>query len=93
MTDTTSAPRRVALATKIGFALWGVAVLWWFSYYASWGGPFSMLGLKVFCLNGTTNECAYFQRGYRGAIPTYSPIFWYAGMVSLIVGVFQSRRR
>lgn len=38
MTDLHSAPPPRAatpLATKVGFALWGISLLWWLAYYAN----------------------------------------------------------
>jgi len=79
------------LATKIGYGLWAVALLWWFFYYANYLGPFELLGLKFMCINGATSECLFFQeRMGRTAIPTYHPILFYAGLLALAVGTYQS---
>lgn len=96
MTDTQS-PQTMAAktptATRIGFALWGVALLWWFAYYANWGGAFGLMGLKLMCITGATSECEFFrtQISKISAIPTYYPVFWWAGCAAMIVGLVQSR--
>ena len=89
MSDTQ--PRRTPLATKIGFALWVAAILWWLAYYAQWHGAFGLLRLKVICLGGTTDECAFFQQQIHGSIPVYSPVLWWAGLIVMAVGLYQSR--
>jgi hypothetical protein len=86
---------KTPMATKIGFALWGVTLLWWFAYYANWGGAFGLMGLKVMCITSTSSECEFFQTQISkvSVIPTYYPVFWWAGCVAMIVGVLQARRQ
>ena len=86
-------PRRVPIATKIGFGLWAVALLWWFLYYAQYEGAFQLLRLKIMCLDGATRECKFFQEQIHGGVPTYYPIFWWAGMIALVTGFFQGRAK
>lgn len=96
MTDA-STPQRTSVKTPIGtriaFALWGVTLLWWFIYYANWGGAFGLMGLKLMCITGATPECLFFQQQIAklSAVPTYSPIFWWAGCVAAVIGFVQSR--
>ena len=84
---------KTPMATKIGFALWGVALLWWFAYYANWHGAFGLMRLKLMCITSATSECEFFQTQTSkiSAIPTYYPIFWWAGCVAMIVGIVQGR--
>jgi hypothetical protein len=82
--------RPMPLATKIGLGLVGISVLWWFFYYANYDGPFGLMGLKLMCISGATYECAAFQRMIHSPIPPYYPVLWYAGLVALIVGIYQN---
>jgi FtsH-binding integral membrane protein len=96
MTDTQSQQKtsvKTPMATKIGFALWGVALLWWFAYYSNWHGAFGLMRLKLMCITGATSECEFFQQQISriSAIPTYYPVFWWAGCVAMIVGLVQGR--
>lgn len=96
MTDAQSQDKtsvKTPMATKIGFALWGVALLWWFAYYAHWQGAFGLMRLKLMCITGATSECEFFQQQIAriSGMPTYYPIFWWAGCVAMIVGLVQSR--
>lgn len=98
MTDTQSQQKasvKTPMATKIGFALWGVALLWWFAYYANWQGAFGLMRLKLMCITSATSECEFFQTQISkiSAIPTYYPIFWWAGCVAMIAGLVQSRNQ
>lgn len=90
MSQTPEARPPLPLASKIGFGLWAIALLWWFAYYANYGGAFELLGLKFMCINGATDECLFFQKSIRTGIPTYHPIFWYAGMAALAYGFYQT---
>ena len=81
------AKQPMPMATKIGFALWGLALLWWFAYYANYGGAFQLLSIKIYCINGASRECLYIGTKVG---PMYYPIFWYAGVIALAVGVYQS---
>jgi hypothetical protein len=78
------------LATKLGFGLWAISLIWWFFYYAQYGGAFGLMDLKLACVSFATRECAFFQQNIRGPVPTYWPLFWYAGMVAFAVGVYQT---
>lgn len=73
----------------LGLAFCLVSVVWWFAYYAQYGGAFGLLGLKLACIGFATPECAFFQAQIRGSIPRYVPVLWYAGMITLAFGVFQ----
>lgn len=90
----TSKPKPPApLATKIGLGLWALSIAWWFLYYAQYRGPFGLFGLKFACLTGATDECLFFQKQLAATsiLPTYWPVFWYAGLAAMIVGFIQSR--
>ncbi len=76
-------------AVYLGLAFCLVSVVWWFAYYAQYGGAFGLLGLKLACIGFATPECAFFQAQIRGSIPRYVPVLWYAGMITLAFGVFQ----
>jgi hypothetical protein len=80
------------LALKIGYGLWAISLLWWFLYYAQYSGAFDMLDLKLACITGATSECLFFQQqmANTGILPTYVPIFWYAGLVAMLIGLYQS---
>lgn len=83
-------------AIHLGLGLWAISLLWWFFYYAQYGGPFALIGLKLACVGVTTSECAFFQSHIRGTMPRYVPVFWYAGMAALAFGVhqlWQNRRK
>lgn len=84
---------KTPMATKIGFALWGVSLVWWFAYYANWGGAFDLMGLKLLCITDATPECEFFQEqmSRTSSIPTYYPVFWWAGCIAMMVGLVQSR--
>lgn len=77
----------------IGLVLLGLALLWWFAYYGQWGGWFSLLDVKWGCISGEPFECANF-REFIGpsAIPAYSPVLWWAGIIVTLVGLYVSRR-
>lgn len=77
-------------ATKIGFVLMALTFIWWFAYYANWHGPFGLFWLKLACINGATDECVFFQKNIRTSVPTYYPVLWYAALVALTVGAYQS---
>ena len=81
------------MATKIGFALWGVAALWWFAYYANWQGAFGLMDVKLMCIAVATSECELFQQRIAriSAIPTYYPVFWWAGCIAMGIGLMQMR--
>ncbi|MGE0563102.1 MAG: hypothetical protein AB7O50_01185 [Pseudolabrys sp.] len=90
MTATPASKTRLPLAGKIGLASWAVALLWWFAYYAQYQGPFDLLGAKFSCINGATRECEMFQSQIATAIPTYDPVFWYAGLFLGAIGCWQA---
>lgn len=80
-------PTHPAIYLGIAFCL--ASVVWWFAYYAQYGGAFGLIGLKLACIGYATPECAFFQANIRGVIPRYVPVLWYAGMVTLAFGVWQ----
>jgi hypothetical protein len=84
-------PTHPAIYLGIVFCL--VSVVWWFAYYAQYGGAFGLLNLKLACIGFATPECAFFQANIRGSIPRYVPVLWYAGMVTLAFGVWQLWQR
>ena len=77
-------------AVKLGLGLWVISLIWWFAYYAQYGGAFRLLDLKLACVSNATRECLFFQQNIRGLIPVYWPIFWWAGVAALTVGVYQT---
>lgn len=79
------------VALKIAGGLFAVAVLWWFIYYAQYGGPFTYFGLKLSCINGATDECMFFQQRLAETtlVPAYRPYFWYGGMIAAVFGLIQ----
>lgn len=82
-------------AILVGLILCLASVVWWFGYYAQYGGAFGLMGLKVACIGMATPECSFFQANIRSGVPRYVPVLWYAGMVALAFGVWQiwQRRR
>lgn len=81
------------LALKLALGCWAIALAWWFAYYAQYQGPFDLLGIKLSCINGATAECERFQAAIgAGPIPTYYPVFWYAGLALGLVGSLQAMR-
>jgi hypothetical protein len=90
--DQTPKPKQpTPTATKVGFVLWGVSLVWWFAYYSNYSGAFGLLDLKLMCITGATDECVFFrERMGRTIVPTYYPIFWYVGLIALAVGAYQS---
>ncbi|MDB5505679.1 MAG: hypothetical protein JWR75_317 [Devosia sp.] len=76
-----------------GLAVMGLALVWWLTYYSQWQGPFGLLGVKFSCLTGDPFECATF-REFIGpsSIPVYVPAIWWAGLISMLVGFYISRR-
>ena len=70
-----------------------IALAWWFAYYAQYQGPFDLLGVKILCINGATAECERFRAAIgAGSIPTYYPVFWYAGLALGLIGSLQIMR-
>lgn len=78
------------LATKVGFGLWLIALIWWFVYYAQYGGAFALMELKLPCLSWPTRECLFFQQQIRSPLPRYVPAFWYGGILAFAVGLYQT---
>ena len=53
---------------------------------------FDLLGLKIMCITGTPQECAFFQeRLGSSVIPAYRPWLWWVGCVAMLIGLFQDR--
>ena len=72
-------------------ALSPVAERGWFTIFENYGGAFQLLSIKIYCINGASSECLFFRQQIGPAfVPTYYPIFWYAGVIALVVGVYQS---
>lgn len=76
-------------AILLGLGLWFVSLVWWFFYYAQYGGAFGLIGLKLACIAWPTAECLFFQQQIRGPLPRYIPLFWYAGMAAFAFGLWQ----
>jgi hypothetical protein len=87
----TSAP---AILIKIGIALWAVALVWWFLYYAPWAGAFDLMDLKIPCITWAIPECAGAQEMFlkKSGIPTYRPLLWWTGTAVVIIGFYQRRQ-
>lgn len=82
------------MALKIGFGLWALSLVWWFFYYAQYAGAFGLMGLRFGCISGATSECLFFQQqlAKTSILPTYVPIFWYAGLVCMAIGLYQNHQ-
>lgn len=82
------------LVLKIGLGLWAISLLWWFLYYAQYAGAFGLMDLRFGCISGATSECLFFQQqlANKSVLPTYVPIFWYAGLVCMAVGLYQNHQ-
>jgi len=93
--------RSTPLTTIIGLGLLVVSLIWCLAYYSAWDDKFfGMLDLKLFCLSGATQECSWAARDIiaksGSGVPTYSPVFWWAGLALIAVGWIQrwrARRR
>lgn len=81
------------LALKIMLVCWTISLAWWFAYYAQYLGPFDLLAVKFFCINGATAECERLRTAIgAGSIPTYYPVFWYAGLALGLIGSLRTMR-
>ncbi len=91
MDQTPSIKKPLPVASKIGLGLMVIALLWWFAYYSNYSGAFGLLDLKFMCISGATRECLFFQeRMGPTAVPVYYPVFWYAALIALAIGAYQS---
>jgi hypothetical protein len=57
---------------QIGLGMMGLAIVWWFLYYANYLGPFELLGLKSACSCTTAPASA---RRRRESAALYGPAF------------------
>jgi hypothetical protein len=76
-----------------GLAVMAAALVWWVIYYAQWHGMFDLLDAKLVCLTGDSTDCTHFQ-DFIGpsAVPAYSPILLWAGVVVTLLGLYLTRR-
>jgi hypothetical protein len=68
------------------------ALVWWLAYYSQYNG-LSDLGAKFACFSNDAPECAIVQ-SFIGpsAIPVYSPMLLWAGLVVSLIGLYLTRR-
>jgi len=84
----------IPLMIKVGTAIYAVSLVWWFVFYAQYGGVTRMLDVKILCLTETTFECTFFRDALRDSpIPAYTPYLWWAGTVAVVIGVVQVIRQ
>ena len=84
--------------TLIGFGLLLLSLIWCLAYYSGWDDKFfGMLDLKLFCLDGATEECRLAARDiierHGTPVPAYSPVLWWLGLVLIGVGFIRRRMR
>ena len=78
--------------TYLGLGMMATALAWWLVYYAPQGGMFGMLDTKLSCVSGDSFECATLQRFIGpSAIPAYSPLLLWTGVVVMLLGLFLTR--
>jgi hypothetical protein len=75
-----------------GAAMMATALTWWLIYYGQWQGMFGSLDEKLSCVSGDSFECSHFQ-DFIGlsAIPVYSPLLLWLGVVVVLLGLFLTR--
>ena len=86
-------PANAARAVLIfGLAVIVAALVWWLAYYSQYNG-LADLGAKFACFSNDVPECAIVQ-SFIGpsAIPVYSPMLLWAGLVVALVGLYLTRR-
>ena len=75
-----------------GAAIMASAIAWWLVYYSQWRGMFAQLDLKLSCFSGDSFECSNFQNIIGpSALPVYSPLLLWLGVVMVLVGLFLTR--
>jgi hypothetical protein len=86
-------PARAARAVLIfGLAVAALAVAWWLAYYSQYQG-LAGLSAKLACLTSDAPECVTIQMLIGpSAIPVYSPMLMWAGMVVALIGLYLTRR-
>ena len=88
-----NSPARAARAILIfGLAVIAAALAWWLVYYSQYNG-LSGLGGKFACFSNDAPECVTIQMLIGPtAIPVYTPILLWAGIVVALVGLYLTRR-
>jgi hypothetical protein len=85
---------RPPLAEIVGWALWIVALVWWYFYYSQYGGSLYLFEQKFVCVAVATDTCLDIQQKLmHSAIPGYHPVFFWAGVLFLALGFLQRRSR
>ena len=85
---------RAPLAEIIGWALWGVALVWWYFFYSQYGGGLYLFEQKFVCVAAITDVCLDFRHQLlHSVIPAYQPVLVWAGALFLILGFWQRRSR
>jgi hypothetical protein len=75
-----------------GLAVLAAAVVWWLAYYSQYQGLGS-LDVKIACLGGEAVECTGLQHFIGpSAIPVYSPMLLWVGIVVTLIGLYLTRR-
>lgn len=85
----------VVLLRNAGLILVGVAVVWWYAYYAQHGGTQADWLAKLGCLSKPTPECVPFEQaiGPDSRIPKYRPELLWGAFAILVVTFLLLRRR
>ena len=75
-----------------GAGMMATAVTWWLIYYGQVQGMFGALFDKLSCVSGDSPECDNFQTLIGpSAIPVYSPLLLWLGVIVVLVGLFLTR--
>ncbi|RYE07955.1 MAG: hypothetical protein EOP22_15575 [Hyphomicrobiales bacterium] len=86
-------PAKAARAVlTFGLVVIAAALVWWLAYYSQYNG-LSDLGAKFACFSNDAPECGIVQSLIgSSAIPVYSPMLLWAGLVVSLVGLYLTRR-
>ena len=89
-TKQASAPQAVLFA---GLSLMTASATWWLIYYGQLAGMFGRLETKLGCLSGDSADCSNLQLFIGpSAIPAYSPILLWGGVVVVVLGLYLTAR-
>ena len=91
--STDKSPAKAARAVlTFGLAVIAAALVWWLVYYTQYNG-LSALGDKFACFSNDAPQCVTLQMLIGpSAIPVYSPMLLWAGLVVSLVGLYLTRR-
>jgi hypothetical protein len=86
-------PARASRAVLVfGLVVLAAALVWWLAYYSQYNG-LTALGDKFACFSDDAPQCVTIQMLIGpSAIPVYSPMLAWAGIVVALVGLYLTRR-